>query len=444
MKNGFHFFLIFFCIAQVFATTDPLQPFLDSLDEQPQIETIQNEKRGPVEQQNATPQGEAEVLEKVLPSSQLDNSSQAPSAPVLQAATQNLNNEPRQSGFENQNSAEQLNVQGASENQSETNPVAVLEPVYKKIDLPYSEHSLIDWHRAEYMTNFGKQRLADIMQRALPYRPHIRQTLQKEEIPLSLEFLPVIESDFRTTAVSRSGATGIWQFMENSIAGLLEKNEWIDERHDPWLSTEAAAQKLKYNYSILKSWELALAAYNMGLGGLQRAINNAGSNDFWYLAENGYIPNQTRNYVPKFIAVADLVTNAEYYGLSIPEYDENAAIDFIEIQVNKQINLEVLATLTNIDYSTYQFLNPGFEYAITPPSNYMLRIPSDSEAIVLEAIEKQDSTSFLESHRVAQGDTLWSLSQKYNTTVEILCEINNRNPNAILSIGTILFLPILK
>ncbi len=439
MKNGFHFFLIFFCIAQSFATTDPLQPFLDSLDEQSQINTIQSEEFEQLELQDEITKVEEENSKKDEPN--LTTEAMIPTEPL---ATQNPHQEPLQSVIENQELGETLATEGRNGIQSESQSKEVLEPVYKKIDLPYSEHSLIDWHRAEYMTNFGKQRLADIMQRALPYRPHIRQTLQEEEIPLSLEFLPVIESDFRTTAVSRSGATGIWQFMENSIAGLLEKNEWIDERHDPWLSTEAAAQKLKYNYSILKSWELALAAYNMGLGGLQRAINNAGSNDFWYLAENGYIPNQTRNYVPKFIAVADLVTNAEYYGLSIPEYDENAAIDFIEIQVNKQINLEVLATLTNIDYSTYQFLNPGFEYAITPPNDYMLRIPSESEAIILEAIEKQDSTSFLESHRVAQGDTLWSLSQKYNTTVEILCEINNRNPNAILSIGTILFLPILK
>ncbi len=317
-------------------------------------------------------------------------------------------------------------------------------PVHSKIDLPYSEHALIDKYRREYMSNFGKQRLASIMTKASVYRPHIRQTLSEAEIPLALEFLPVIESDFNVTAMSRSGAAGIWQFMENSIAGLLDKNEWIDERYDPWLSTEAAAKKLKYNYSVLKDWELALAAYNMGLGGLQRVMRNAGSDDFWYLADNGYLPSQTAHYVPKFIAVADLISNAEYYGIQLPPYDQNAAVDFTVITVNKQLNLEVLAELTNIEYETYKFLNPAFEYAITPPREYALRIPTEAQEIVLEAIDKQDSTSFLESHRVVQGETLWSLSRKYNTTVEVLCEINNRSQDSILSIGTVLFLPILK
>ncbi len=435
MKKHIHIFLILFCATLSFATDEPIQPFLDSLQSQNQDTEIQgNDVQAELttgtsqEQDRANDEAvKSEHSDSTVIPTDIDPNEIEKLAELTEHAT-----------AENIAPEETIGIEAVSPVEESS------QPVHTRIDLPYTEHSLIDWHRAEYMTNFGRQRLSDIMTRALPYRPHIRKTLEEYEIPVSLEFLPVIESDFRTTAVSRSGATGIWQFMENSIAGLLEKNEWVDERYDPWLSTEAAAKKLKYNYSILKSWELALAAYNMGLGGLQRAINNAGSDDYWYLAENGYIPNQTRNYVPKFIAVADLVTNAEYYGMLIPPYDETVAIDFKEIQVDKQVNLEVLATLTGIEYSTYKFLNPGFKYAITPPRDYSLRIPSDSEAIILDAIEKQDSTSFLESHRVAQGETLWSLSQKYNTTVEILCEINNRNPNAILSIGTILFLPILK
>ncbi len=392
MRTSIIIFLIFYCIAAAFATNEPIQPFLEALTDQ--------ELSMPTESETPT----SEQVEETV------------SVELQNTKTEEL-----------------------------TEENAVAKPIeHVAIDMPYTEHALIDKYRREYLSNFGRQRLFEIMQRASPYRPHIRDELSNAEIPLALEFLPVIESDYKTTAVSRSGATGIWQFMENSIAGLLEKNEWIDERHDPWLSTEAAAHKLKYNYSVLKDWELALAAYNMGLNGLRKAMQQAGSDDFWYLADNGYLRTETKNYVPKFIAVADLVTNAEYYGLEVPAYDPNSSIDFTEITVNKQLNLEVLANITNIDYKVYTFLNPGFEYAITPPREYMLRIPTESQDIILEAIEKQDSTSFLESHKVTQGDTLWSLSRKYNTTVEVLCEINNRNPNAILSIGTILFLPILK
>ncbi len=387
MRQILHTFLVLFCCTYIYATNDPLKPFLNTLTEESSKETT-----------------------------------------VLEEHDSSIKTE------------QNISVEIQTEEEGDL----ALTPIHTLIDLPYTEHTLIDKYRKEYLSNFGRQRLAEIMQRAHVYRPHIRETLSEYDLPLALEFLPVIESDFKTTAVSRSGATGMWQFMENSIAGLLEKNEWIDERHDPWLSTEAAAKKLQYNYSVLKNWELALAAYNMGLGGLQKAMSRAGSRDFWYLAENGYIPSQTKNYVPKFIAVADLVTNAAYYGLDIPDYDHTAAFDFTEITVQKQLNLEMLASLTNIDYEVYTFLNPAFEYAITPPKNYTLRIPTESKDSILEAIEKQDSTTFLESHRVVQGDTLWSLSRKYNTTVDILCEINNRTPNAILSIGTVLFLPILK
>ncbi len=382
-------FLFLFCVGTIFATNESIQTYLDTLTEELIKETSTTTE----------PEAKAEIDQLNMPD-EIPAAAQAEEIPEV--------------------------------------------PTHTVIDLPYTEHELIDKYRREYLSAFGKKRLAEIMHRAQPYRPHIRQTLIEADIPTALEYLPVIESDFKTTAVSKSGATGIWQFMENSIAGLLEKDEWIDERHDPWLSTEAAAQKLKYNYSILKDWELALAAYNMGLNGLRKAMQQAGSDDFWYLAENGYLRTETKNYVPKFIAVADLITNAAYYGLDIPAFDPNSSIDFTEVTVNKQLNLEVLAELTDIDYETYTFLNPAFEYAITPPSEYVLRIPTESEAIILDAIEKQDSTSFLESHKVAQGDTLWSLSRKYNTTVDILCEINNRHPNAILSIGTILFLPILK
>ncbi len=404
MKKQIHIFLSLCCSITAFATTDPLQPLLETLSTENEPTEIQL----------------SEIKNQ-------DNTITSEQTEETKASVEIIHSE---------------NTVLEKQGESETVEKMLIE--HKKIDLPYTEHALIEKYRREYLSNFGKKRLSEIMSRAQPYRPHIRQTLADEGIPLALEFLPVIESDFKTTAVSKSGATGIWQFMENSIAGFLEKNEWIDERHDPWLSTEAAAQKLKYNYSVLNDWELALAAYNMGLNGLRRVMKSAGSSDFWYLAENGYLKTETKNYVPKFIAVADLISNAAYYGIDIPEYDENAAIDFTEITVNKQLNLEVLASVTNIEYDTYSFLNPAFEYVFTPPTEYTLRIPTESKETILNAIEKHDSTTYLKSHRVKQGDTLWSLSRQYNTSVEVLCEINNRSPNAILSIGTVLFLPILK
>ena len=238
---------------------------------------------------------------------------------------------------------------------------------------------------------------------------------------------------------------GLWQFMENSIHGLLEKNDWLDERKDPWFSTDAALRKLKANYDFFSNWELALGAYNMGLGGMNRAVQKAGKKDFWYLADKGLLRGETKAYVPKFLAIADLITNAEYYGLELPSYNSDTALAFSECLLPRQINLEILAEDTGIEYEIYKFLNPSLKYPITPPVDaYRLRIPHNCDELVLNALTNQQTLAFTHTYTVKQGDTLWALSRKFGVSVEMLCKINKRSQNAILSIGTVLFVPILK
>ena len=327
----------------------------------------------------------------------------------------------------------------------QTAPQPEKKAAYIPLDMPYSEHKLIDKYRKEFMSDFGRKWLTGVMQNAAVYRPYIRRTLAEYGLPQCLEFLPVIESSYNVYAVSKSGATGLWQFMENSIAGLLEKNEWLDERKDPWLSTNAAVKKLKNNYEYFSNWELALAAYNMGLGGMNRIVQKAGKKDFWYAADKGLLRSETKHYVPRFLAIADLVTNAEYYGLDIPPYNPEAAIAFSECILPRQINLEVLAEDTGIEYEIYKFLNPSLRYPITPPDTlYRLRIPANCDEAVRKAVEKQQAYPFTHTYTVKQGDTLWAISRKYGISVETLCKINNRKSDSILSIGTVLFVPILK
>ncbi len=325
-----------------------------------------------------------------------------------------------------------------------TESVEVVEPVkveLKKIDMPYTENPLIEKYRKEYLTDFGKKKLSNIMEKALPYRDHIHATLESYNIPLCIEFLPVIESDFTVHAISKSGATGLWQFMENSIQGLLKKDTWLDERFDPWLSTKAAANKLAYNYSVLKNWELALAAYNMGLNGLQSIMKKAGSSDFWYLAENGFLKTETKNYVPKFIAIADLITNAEYYELDIVQFNKNNDINFTEIPLEKQINLKTLSSALEIPYETIKQLNPALRTEYTPPYSFTVRIPLNYEKQALDHIKNQQVSK---TYTVQAGDTLWKIANEHNTTVSELRDLNNMKQNDILTIGRILFLPIIK
>ncbi len=168
-------------------------------------------------------------------------------------------------------------------------------PLYKKpIDLPIPNVPLVEHYHNQFLTANGKRRLGQIMGVASPYRGYIRQKIEEYKLPECLEFLPVIESDFKTYAISRSGAMGIWQFMTNSISEFdIRSNEWIDERRDPWLSTDAALKKLRDNYNYFGDWYLALAAYNAGLGGVSRALKAHNAVDYWDLSTKEGLREET-------------------------------------------------------------------------------------------------------------------------------------------------------
>ena len=233
-------------------------------------------------------------------------------------------------------------------------------PSRQELDIPLIQHPLIEKHLKEFQKPFSINWLKKVLERASPYRPYIRQQLKENNMPLCLEYLPVIESEFKINAKSRSGALGMWQFMENSIQPFLKKNEWIDERLDPWKSTDAAIKKLQDNFNWFKDWELALAAYNYGSGGISRLIKKHDNvNSYWYLVDKGVLTNQTENYVPKFLAIAEIITNEEYYGLDLPKINEEEILNWEEVTVKKAIPITLLAKEMGIDSSILEFLNPS-------------------------------------------------------------------------------------
>ena len=315
---------------------------------------------------------------------------------------------------------------------------------YTFLDIDYPDHKLIDKFHGEYSSGFGLKKLQETLERAAPYRPYIRRRLLEKGMPMCLEFLPIIESNFNIKAMSKSGAAGLWQFMENSISGYLTKDEWVDERKDPWLSTDAALDKLMSNYKSLNDWGLALAAYNMGLGGLTKIIKSTGATSVWELIDGGYLKTETANYVPKFIAIADLITNADYYDLDLPQYNAAREIKFSTITLHSQIGLEQLALFSGVEFAELENLNPSLLYPVTPYGRpYVLRIPVGTEEKVTDALAKLNVFS-ADIYVVKQGDTLWGISRRYGLTVKELCDANNISENGILRIGTKLFVPILN
>ena len=319
-------------------------------------------------------------------------------------------------------------------------------PPRKELDIHTPEHIHIQKYLTEYQKSFGTRWLTSVLESGAPYRMYARQQLALNNMPASLEYLPVVESEYKVSAKSKSGALGIWQFMENSIYPFLEKNQWVDERLDPWKSTDAAIKKLQDNYNMFGDWALALAAYNYGAGGLRRVIKSSGGVDnFWDLADQGRLSNQTILYVPKFLAVAEIVTNQEHYGLEFPEVTEADLIQWDEVTTKRSVPLQMLAKELNIDVSILKFLNPALILGRTPPAmEYTMRVPLGMKEEAEKAISNMVLPTYEHTYKVVKGDTLWGISRRYGLTVADICDANNLEENAILPIGKTLYIPIIE
>ncbi|MCR4947563.1 MAG: transglycosylase SLT domain-containing protein [Treponema sp.] len=338
----------------------------------------------------------------------------------------------------------------------EIKPLDVAEdvlPAHKSISFVSDEElqkPQVEAFRKMYLSEKWSALLRYYLESAMEYRLYVRKAVQDKELPEMLEYLPVVESNYKTNAKSRSGAIGMWQFMANSVWPFLTLNDFVDERLDPWKSTDAALRKLTDNYNIFNDWLLAIGAYNCGVGAMNKAIKKAGGKkDFWYLAENGYLSRQTAEYVPKLIAIADLAINNEYYGIDIPSHDEEFGIlenekngNFDYITVKKAFSLNLLAQEMRMDSDTLKKLNPSFTLGMTHPSREsQIRLPLGMAQSALDALENIKPVDFPIKYTVVAGDSLWSISRKYKTTVSAICELNGIKENAILKIGKILYIP---
>lgn len=270
-------------------------------------------------------------------------------------------------------------------------PYTVKEPVHKDIGLTGLDDRRTQKFLDYYLTAEGRKRLADILIESAEYRVYVREQLKKKKMPMFLQYLPIVESEYRPNAVSVSGATGMWQFMENSMEPFLRKNEWYDERLDPWIETEAALSKLNDNYKMLGNWELALAAYNMGAGAVKR-VKKQSKADFWMLADLELLSEQSILYVPKLIAITEAVENAEYYGA----IDLGVADKWIELmtpekfgklKITGSIKLETIAEKSGIDLNLLKKLNPALIKGCTPPNEtWILKVPSGKAKEIADSI----------------------------------------------------------
>ncbi|MCR5724393.1 MAG: transglycosylase SLT domain-containing protein [Treponema sp.] len=307
--------------------------------------------------------------------------------------------------------------------------------------------NMIQKYIAQYTTRYGAEELYKTLDAGEMYRLYIRAELKKRKMPAAIEYLPLVESNYKPLATSKSGARGLWQFMENSIQGFLHKTEWVDERLDPWLSTDAALTKLQDNYRAFGDWPLAIAAYNCGAGAMRRILKKARAKTFWYIAEHGLLRDQSVQYVPKLLAIAELSEHGESYSVRLPSLSVTTRYaDFDYLTLTGQISLRRLESELRIQEGRLAELNPQLLRGCTAPkSPTRLRLPSGMETSARLAVQKileEQAEPPVRTHTVQKGDTLYSLSRQYGISVSAICRESGIHKNDILSIGKTLYIPV--
>ncbi|SUA17183.1 lytic transglycosylase [Neisseria lactamica] len=235
-----------------------------------------------------------------------------------------------------------------------------------------------------------------VVNRSRPYMYHIANEVKKRNMPAEAALLPFIESAFVTKAKSHVGASGLWQFMPATGRHYgLEKTPVYDGRHDVYAATDAALNYLQYLYGLFGDWPLAFAAYNWGEGNVGRAVNRARAQGLEPTYENLRMPDETRNYVPKLLAVRNIIANPQSFGISIGDIDNKPY--FQAVEPDRPIDNEAIARLAGITQSELLALNPAF--------NVPAFIPKNKRKLLLPAANAQ---TFQRNYRAANPDSLFS------------------------------------
>ncbi len=273
-----------------------------------------------------------------------------------------------------------------------------------------------------------------VSKRAAPFLYHIVQALEEHNLPMELALLPIVESAFDPFAYSHGRAAGMWQFIPGTAKRFgMKRNWWYDGRRDVIASTEGALKYLAYLHKRLDgNWLHALAAYNSGEGRVIKAIRKnkkrGKPTDFWSLD----LPRETRAYVPKLLALADLLQNKNNGQFSWPKLENQqftAAVD-----VGSQIDLALAADMAGLKVEELHALNPGFNrWATDPYGPHRLLIPVENVSQFQQALTETSDKERLNwvRHKVKNGESLLKIAKRYHTSVDVIKQVNNVKGNVI-------------
>ena len=283
------------------------------------------------------------------------------------------------------------------------------------------------------------------MRRGSKYLPMIQQVFLEQGLPPDLAYVPLVESAFRSDAMSRASAKGVWQFMKGTALENGLRHDWyIDERSNPEKATIAAANYLKtLGETFGGDWQLALASYNSGPGRVQKAMKRNGQSDFWSLtAKPAALPRETSEYVPMILAAILISRNPAQYGFS---FESEEGPSFETVRLPRAVELRRVAEWTGTPVETLRALNPELRRPMTPirDADYALRVPVGTSVEISRRMDESagDDLLSLTRYSVKNGETLAGIARKLHIGRSDLAEANDLGVNARLATGLELIVP---
>jgi membrane-bound lytic murein transglycosylase D len=311
-------------------------------------------------------------------------------------------------------------------------------------DIPIPQNSRI-YAYVELFQGRLREYIEESLTRGTKYLPMIQSVFKAEGLPLDLAYIPIIESGFKTNALSKANAKGPWQFMRATAVEQGLKHDWyVDERSDPEKATLAAAKYLKSLYKMFNGdWHLVLAAYNGGLGRLQRAMKNARTEDFWQLSESSrFLPKETREYVPLILAAIVVAKNPVQYGFNVLPA---APVEYEKVLVPRAIDLRRVAEWTGQTIDEVQELNPELRRWTTPLAtpNYEIKVPAGTASVFASrlATASPDQLASLKFYTVRRGESIATIARKLSVSRTDLAEANKLSIRSPVRTGQELLIP---
>ncbi len=335
-------------------------------------------------------------------------------------------------------------VEGASLPSSPAGPGDVLAKLRRSFELTYDDNPRTAAERKWFARH--PEYLNRVFTRAQRYLPYIAAELQRRDLPMELALLPIVESAYDPFAYSHGRAAGLWQMIPGTAKRFgVKQNWWYDGRRDVVDSTRAALDYLEYLVELNDGdWLNAIASYNSGEGNVLRSARrnrNAGKpTDFWHLK----LPKETSMYVPKLLALVEIVSDPDAYNLTLPVVlDEQ---QFVVTDIGSQLDLSLAAELAGVDVDTVYQFNPGYNRWSTDPSGpHRLVMPADVAPQFQAALDEVPDSERVrwKRHKVKNGEAISQIAQKYNTSVSTIRAANNLRGNTIRA-GHYLMIPVAR